>query len=48
MTSDQRRCIQRSRFVCGILVFVCNEIKRTDLRAKFFYPLNSGDFVGAV
>ena len=68
MTSDQRRCIQRSRFVCRILILCVkkdlqmqgdfftdgNEIKgiyiinNIIINSKFFYPLNSGDFVGAV
>ena len=63
MTSDQRRCIQRSRFVCRILILCVkkdlqmqgdfftdgNEIKGIYIiNSKFFYPLNSGDFVGAV
>ena len=73
MTSDQRGCIQRSKSVCRILVFVCkkamqpwtfractkgildmaktfNEVRnKKDLHySKCFYPLNSGDFVGAV
>ena len=63
MTSDQRRCIQRSRFVCRILILCVkkdlqmqgdfftdgNEIKGIYIiNSKFFYPLNGGDFVGAV
>ena len=32
MTSDQRRCIQRSRFVCGILVFFV--MKQKELRCS--------------
>ena len=41
MTSDQRRCIQRSKSVCRILVFVCNEIKRIYIIVNAFIRLTA-------
>ncbi len=52
MTSDQRRCIQRSRFVCRILVFCVMKQKELRLtagdRPTPLSAVTAASFVGAV